>query len=65
MAKADPNMLVDIVASAKKRGFITQEEILSLFPKPEDHVDDLDHLYDKLLKADIDVFESVAESQDS
>ncbi len=66
MAKSGtPNILQDIVDSAKKRGYITQEEILSIFPKPEDHIQDLDNLYDKLLKSDIDVFESVADNQDS
>lgn len=65
MSKSDPNVLADIVTSAKKRGFITQEEILSIFPKPEDHIEELDNLYDKLLKSDIDVFESVAENQDN
>ena len=65
MVKAVPNILSDIVASAKKRGYITQEEILSIFPKPEEHIEELDSLYDKLIKSDIDVFESVAENQDS
>lgn len=65
MAKNSPNVLQDIVDSAKKRGYITQEEILSIFPKPEDHIQELDTLYDKLLKSDIDVFESVAEGPDS
>src|SRR3990172_8349642 len=64
MSKNATNILSDIVASAKKRGYITKEEILSIFPKPEDHIEELDDLYDKLLKSDIDVFESVAESQE-
>ena len=55
----------EIVTSAKKRGYITQEEILAIFPKPEESIQDLDKLYDKLLKSDIDVFETVAENQDS
>ena len=62
MAKA-PNIISDIITSAKKRGYITQEEILALFPKPEEHIVELDELYNKLLKSDIDVFESVAENQ--
>ena len=65
MAKSDSSNLSDIVTSAKKRGFITQEEILNIFPKPEEHIEELDNLYDKLLKSDIDVFESVAENQDN
>jgi len=59
------NILSEIVASAKKRGYITQDEILAIFPKPEDHILDLDQLYGKLLKAGVDVFESVAKDIDS
>ena len=40
----------ELFAVAKKRGYISQEEILKSFPKPEDHIADLDHLYDQLLK---------------
>lgn len=62
-AKLSP-LLTDIVTSAKKRGFITQDEVLGIFAKPEEHVEELDSLYDKLMKANIDVFESVAQEQD-
>jgi len=61
MAQKDSNILKEIVVSAKKRGYITQDEILSIFPKPEEHITELDSLYEKLLRSDIDVFESVAE----
>lgn len=57
-------ILSDIVASAKKRGYITQDEILGIYSKPEDHLEELDSLYDKLMNANIDVFESVAQQQD-
>ncbi len=60
MAKKASTLVSDIVQSAKKRGFITQDEILEMFPKPEEHIVHLDELYDRLLKANIDVFESVA-----
>lgn len=59
------NILLDIVNSAKKRGYITQEEILTIFPHPEDHIIELDQLYDKLMHSDVDVFESVAVDQDN
>ncbi len=65
MSKDPKQILTEIVSTAKKRGFITQEEILSIFPKPEENIAELDELYNKLLKADVDVFESVAEDQDS
>ncbi|MBU3979020.1 RNA polymerase sigma factor RpoD [Patescibacteria group bacterium] len=57
-------LLTDIVTSAKKRGFITQDEILGIFTKPEEHIEELDSLYDKLMKGNIDVFESVTQEQD-
>lgn len=57
-------LLTDIVASAKKRGYITQDEILGIFTKPEEHIEELDSLYDKLMKTNIDVFESVVQEQE-
>ncbi len=57
-------LIHDIVLLAKKRGYITQDEILNLFPKPEEHIQELDKLYDRFLKANIDVFESVAQQSD-
>jgi RNA polymerase primary sigma factor len=65
MTQKQPGILKDIVASAKKRGYISQDEILGIFPKPEEHVEELDSLYDKLLRLDVDVFESVAANQDA
>ena len=62
-AKHSP-VLSDIVTSAKKRGFITQEEILGIFAKPEDHIEELDQLYDKLMRSEVDVFESMEQEQD-
>lgn len=58
-------LLSEIVASAKKRGYITQDEVLNLFPKPEEHIVDLDELYNKLMHANVDVFESVAQENTS
>ncbi len=65
MRQKAPNILSEIVASARKRGYITQDEILAIFPRPEDHIPELDQLYDKLLSANVDVFESVDKDQDS
>ncbi len=64
MKQKAPNILAEIVTSAKKRGYITQDEILNIFPKPEDHILELDHLYGRLLEAKVDVFESVAKDID-
>jgi len=44
----------------KAQGFLTQEEILEVFPDAENRIAELDELYGALLDEGIDVFESVA-----
>lgn len=45
----------------KDRGFVTQEEILQVFPKPEESLEELDYFYIQLIDQNIDVFETTAE----
>lgn len=45
----------------KSRGFVTQEEILQVFPKPEESIAALDEFYIHLIEENIDVFETTAE----
>jgi len=54
-----------LVSLAKRRGYISQDEILQAYPKPEDHIAELDHLYDQLVRKGIDIFESMEETQDN
>jgi RNA polymerase primary sigma factor len=53
-----PSSVKDLLRHGKDDGFVTQDAILFLFPKPEDHIRELDELYDKLIKDSIDVFET-------
>lgn len=63
---APKNEQVDtLLTTAKKRGYISQEEILTAFPKPEDHITELDFLYDQLIKKNIDIFETIEEEKES
>ncbi len=50
-----------LLKEGKANGFVTQDDILSVFPRPELHVLDLDDLYDDLIKAKIDVFETTSQ----
>lgn len=50
--------LEELLADGKDNGFVTQDDILALFPKPEDHIQELDYLYDQLIRQGIDVFET-------
>src|SRR3990172_6232994 len=59
MAKAKTlTSVVDLLKEGKENGFGRQDDILYLFPKPEDRIRELDELYDKLIRAGIDVFET-------
>jgi RNA polymerase primary sigma factor len=53
-----------LIKLGKERGFVTQEEILQVFPKPEEVLEELDNFYLKLIEANIDVFETTAEDPD-
>ena len=52
-----------LLAKGKKQGFITQEEILKLFPDAEQKIEELDTFYGQLLEQKIDVFETVTEEE--
>jgi RNA polymerase primary sigma factor len=54
----------ELVKDGKANGFVTQEEILSIFPKPEDHIVELDDLYAQLIKAGVDVFETLSDDDE-
>jgi RNA polymerase primary sigma factor len=52
----------ELILHGLSRGYVTQDEIMDLFPDAEDHVTMLDDLYEELLLKEIDLFESVADS---
>lgn len=47
-----------LLEKGRKDGFITQEDVLALFPRAEEHIAELDDMYGKLLEERIDVFEA-------
>ncbi len=53
-----------LLEQGREQGFVTQEDILRLFPEAEEHIDEVDKLYDQLLKEEIDVFETVEEGEE-
>lgn len=52
--------IVSLIKKGRDQGFLTQDDILEIFPDAESKISELDELYDKLLSEGIDVFESVA-----
>ena len=50
--------LKKLVKRGRDQGFITQDDILAIFPKPEEHIEEIDDLYYKLLDENVDVFDT-------
>lgn len=53
----------NLIKTGKKRGYLSQDEILDVFVEPEIYIDLLDDFYNQLFQKNIDVFESVSEEQ--
>ena len=51
--------VVELIKRGRDQGFLTQDDILEVFPDAELRVFELDELYEKLLAENVDVFESV------
>lgn len=49
---------------AKKQGFIVQDEILETFVEPENYLEELDHLYAKVMEKGIDIFETTSKDEE-
>lgn len=62
--KRKPQSLIEapavkgLIATGREHGFVTQEQILALFPNAEEDLEALDELYALLMDEGIDVFES-------
>lgn len=53
-------LIAALLEKGKDQGFVTQDEILEIFPDAELVLPKLDELYDQLLREQVDVFESVS-----
>ena len=62
MAKAD-SPIQELIGRGREQGFVTQEDILALFPEAESNVEELDDLYSRLAEEGVDVFDTAEEDQ--
>ncbi len=53
-----------LLKDGKDNGFITQDDILVIFPHPENHIEDLDDLYAQLIKNGTNVFENLSDEEE-
>ena len=62
MSEGRKKKVRELVLKGLSRGFVTQDEILELFPDAEEFVTMLDDLYEEIYLKEIDLYESVADS---
>jgi RNA polymerase primary sigma factor len=55
--KTKDSALKDLIKRGKDIGFVTQDDILEIYPEAEDHVEEIDSLYTKLAEERVDVLE--------
>ncbi|KKU92246.1 MAG: RNA polymerase sigma factor [Microgenomates group bacterium GW2011_GWA1_48_10] len=59
-----PQGALDLIKKGRTSGFVTQEEVLAVFPKAEEHLEELDEFYDRLINSEVDIFETTAEEME-
>ncbi len=59
----DESILKKIITRGKKQGYLTIDDILSIFPQAEEDIETLDSLYEKLVEAGVDVFDVASEKE--
>ena len=59
--KKRKQLIADLVVKGQDQGYVTQDEILEIFPDAEFVLDQIEDLYDKLITEEVDVFETVTE----
>ncbi|KKU57243.1 MAG: RNA polymerase sigma factor RpoD [candidate division WWE3 bacterium GW2011_GWB1_47_11] len=52
-----------LVTKGKKQGYVTQEDVMELFPQAEENIEELDSLYEKLMNEGVDVFDTASEKE--
>jgi RNA polymerase primary sigma factor len=52
---------LELIKKSEEAGFVTQEEILAIFPTAENHITELDELYDRLINSEVDIFETTTD----
>jgi RNA polymerase primary sigma factor len=64
-SKLDPKELGvnKLTTKGKKQGYLTLNDILGIFPDAEEDIELLDHLYEKLMDAGVDVFDVESEKE--
>lgn len=61
--KLDQKAVKKLLDKAKSQGFLTQEDVGTVFPFAEDYLDQLDEFFAQLIEKDIDIFDALTEEE--
>jgi len=61
--KTPSSKIKSFLEKGKKQGFVTQDDILAIYPTPEDNLEKTDELITQIIKNNIDIFESLADDE--
>lgn len=60
-----PKSLNELLRQGDDDGFLVQDDILLVYPKPEKHIEEIDSFFDHALKKGVDIFETVSTREDA
>jgi len=52
-----------LLGEGKKAGYITHDQVLAIFPYPEENLNEVERLYERLIIADVDIFERITKEE--
>lgn len=55
----------DLLKQGREEGFLVQEDLFTVFPEPEKHVDDVDDFFSTAFQEGIDIFETISTRDES
>src|SRR3989338_9352148 len=58
-----PTNAKDLLTLGKDQGFVTQDDILNIYPEAKKHILEIEDLFEKLGKAGIDIFETFSQDE--
>ena len=52
-----------LIKEGKKAGYITHDQVLKIFPLPEEHFEEVEKLYGKLIAGGVDIFDRITQEE--